>query len=352
MRIGLDYRPALRAVTGIGRYVKGLAGALARTGEVDLSLYGVFFSGNRRAARKAPAGTHLVAWKVPTRLGSLLGADRLLGGCDLFHHTDFTLPRVRRSLPQVMTIHDLAFLAGAGFHTPRACAAMEAVVRGAVQRCRAILVPSEATARDCAEHLGLARERIFVTPLGVDESFFALPPAPPPARPYMLNVATLEPRQNHLRLIRAYLASGVEAELWLAGKPGWICDEVLALARAGAGVRLLGHVKEDRLRELLAGAAAVVYPSLFEGFGLPVLEAMAAGKPVLTTARDPLQSLAGDAALLVDPEDEEALAEGIRRILHDAELRARLSKAGPARARTFTWERCARATLAAYRGVL
>ena len=336
----------MQATTGIGRYVHGLAGALAP--HCDLRLYGCYFSGNRPAARRgAPAP--LTAWKVPSRLIKLLAGtgiypiERLLGGFQVFHNTNFLMLPVRT--PQVMTLHDLAFFRE-GFHTRQASEAMQQVVGEAVRRCGAFCVPSEATARDCEERLGLSRERLFVTPLGVDERFFLAPAE----GAYVLGIGTLEPRKNHLRLVQAM--AGIDAELLLAGGRGWSCDEVIEAVERAPNVRWLGHVPEARLRELVAGASVVAYPSLFEGFGLPVLEAMAAGKPVLTSDRDPMREVAGDAALLVDPCDVGAIADGLRRLLGDPLLRARLAKAGPQRARGFTWEACAQATLRAYQSVL
>ena len=356
----MDFRPAMQATTGIGRYVHGLAGALAD--RCDLRLYGCYFSGNRPEARRgAPAP--LTAFKIPSRLVKLLARtriypiERLLGGFQVFHNTNFLMLPVRT--PQVMTLHDLAFFQE-GLHTARATTAMRQVVDDAVQRCGAFCVPSEATARDCEERLGLSRDRLFVTPLGVDESFFLAPTkcsvAPtegsvaPTEGEYVLGVGTLEPRKNQLRLVQAM--AGIDAELLLAGRRGWSCDDVVEAAEKAPNVRWLGHVPEARLRELVAGASVVAYPSLFEGFGLPVLEAMAAGKPVLTSDRDPMREVAGDAALLVDPCDVGAIADGLSRLLGDPALRERLAKVGPERARRFTWDACAEATLRAYHAVL
>ncbi|MHC4933552.1 MAG: glycosyltransferase family 4 protein, partial [Planctomycetota bacterium] len=278
-----------------------------------------------------------------------VAADRILGGCDLYHHTNFLVGRVSSATPQVMTLHDLAFLRDPSCHTPRAVRALKRVLKRALVRCAAFLVPSKATARDCEALLGLGRDRLFVTPLGVEDSFFDLGRE---SQGYLLAVGTLEPRKNHARLIRAFGRLDGERELRIAGGRGWLCDEVVRAAEATPGVRLLGHLDDTALRAQLAGAAAVAYPSLLEGFGLPLLEAMAAGKPVLTSDRDPLRTVAGGAALLVDPEDEDALAEGLERLLSDSDLRARLAAAGPERARQFTWTACAAATMRAYEAVL
>ncbi len=351
MRIGLDYRPAMGPVTGIGRYVRGLTRELARF--CDLQLYGYFRRGNRPSGRRAPEGATLHARAVPSRLMDLLArlrvvsTERLLGGCDLFHHTNFRLAHVRT--PQVIMLHDLAFLRAPWAHTPRATAALTRVARQAVRRCAAVLVPSPATARDCEVLLGVAPDRVFVTPLGVDERFYELGGGGSGGgKPYLLAVGTLEPRKNFERLIRA--CDGVE--LRIAGASGWLCEGVVAAARERENVHLEGAVSDERLAELMTGASAVAYPSLLEGFGLPVLEAMAAGKPVLTSDLEPMADVAGDAALLVDPTDDEALADGVQRVLFDDALRARLAAAGPERARRFTWEACARATLNAYDAVL
>jgi glycosyltransferase involved in cell wall biosynthesis len=356
VRIGMDFRPAMGSTTGIGRYTAALAGALQRHG-CEMRLFGVFFAGNRRAARRAPPGTRLVAWRVPIRIlrwlraAGLRPVERVLGGCDLFHHTNFIMAPVSPRTTQVMTVHDLAFLADPSCHTPAAVAALTGVVKRAAGRCGAILVPSEATARHCERHLGLGRDRIFVTPEGVDGAFFELPEVAP-ERPYLLAVGTLEPRKNYPRLIRAFLRAKTDAELWIVGRDGWLFGDVYAAAAGQERVRILGHVPEEKLRQLLAGADAVLYPSLMEGFGLPILEGLAAGKPVLTSDRDPMREVAGGAALLVDPTDEDALRDALVRVCGDTDLRAELHRRGPPRAREFTWERCAAATRRAYEAVL
>ncbi len=339
-------------VTGIGRYVRCLTRELARL--CDLQLYGYFRKGNRPAVRVAPDRATLHARAVPSRVMDFLArmrlvtTERLLGGCDLFHHTNFRLAEVR--VPQVITLHDLAFLRTDWAHTPEATEALTRVSREAVRRSAAVLVPSAATARDCEVLLGVSPDRVFVTPHGVDDHFYRLRDkrGDGGGKPYLLAIGTLEPRKNFERLIRA--CDGVE--LRIAGAEGWLCAGVLAAAREKPNVHLEGAVGDERLAELLAGATAVAYPSLLEGFGLPVLEAMAAGKPVLTSDREPMSAVAGDAALLVDPTDDDALADGVRRVMQDDALRARLAAAGPERARQFTWEACARATLQAYDAVL
>ena len=361
MRIGLDFRPAMVPPTGIGRYVASLTGALARR-PLDLRLYGVFLRGNRPAARRGPAGTRLVAWPVPSRLMDLLAttgalsADRAVGGCDVFHHTDYVLPEVSPRTPQVMTLHDLAFLRE-GWHTPRARYSLQQIVAKAQRRCAGFLVPSAATKRECVERLGMRADQLFVTPLGVDPRFFDAARSRDRERPYLLALGTIEPRKNHVRLMRAFEAVAArdpDVELRIAGPWGWRYEEVQA-AHAKSPVRdrirFLGRVPDDELPGVIANAAGVCYVSLFEGFGLPVLEAMAAGVPVLTSDRDPMREVAGDAALLADPADVDAIAAAMSALLSDDALRQRLAAAGPERAREFDWAACAAATLHAYRAV-
>jgi glycosyltransferase involved in cell wall biosynthesis len=343
MRIGLDFRPAMMATTGIGRYVNALSERLAK--DCDLRLFGVFRKGNCPEVRKAPAGARLLAWPIPSRamnfLGPVLPVDRALGGCDLFHHTNFQMAPVARSTPEVITLHDLAFLREPELYTPRMVNELTRLVRRAVDRCAAFCVPSEAVASDCRELLGL--DRIFVTPLGVAANLNA--DFEPPDRPYILMLGTLEPRKNHLRVLRAFAELDVDVDLHLVGGRGWMCDDVLELAERTPRVTWSGHLSEPDLRRELAGAQALVYPSLLEGFGLPVLEANAAGIPALTSDRAPMRT---DAAYCVDPTDEEAIRNGMECLLTDAGLRQELITRGFRRAERRTWQRCADATREVY----
>jgi glycosyltransferase involved in cell wall biosynthesis len=167
---------------------------------------------------------------------------------------------------------------------------------------------------------------------------------------YVLSVGTLEPRKNHARLVRAFdalAATRPDLRLVLAGARGWksgAVDSAIAAAGARARIHVLGGVSADDLAALYSGATAFAYPSLYEGFGLPVLEAMAAGAPVLTSTVSSLPEVAGDAALLVDPDDSDAMAGAMHELLFDEALRTRLAGMGLARAASFTWERTARAT--------
>src|SRR5438105_1342734 len=219
---------------------------------------------------------------------------------------------------------------------------------------RLVMCPSLATMAAC-EEAGIAAERLRVVPLGVRVH----PPQPELSeqvrrryrleRPFVLFVGTVEPRKNLHRVIEAFRAlDAADTELILVGPQGWREDVDVALDGLHGGARTLGYVPRDELDVLYARATAVVYPSLAEGFGLPVLEAMANGAAVVTSAGTATEEVAGDAALLVDPLDVDAIAEALQRLIDDRALAAALGAAARARASTFTWDRSAELAVAVY----
>lgn len=290
---------------------------------------------------------------------------RRLRGFGLFHAPGYVAPR-RLPCPLVLTIYDLVALT-----QPELARRSNAwhyrwrLPRSARDAAR-VIVPLECVARQVSERLGVERERIRIVPLGVDERL--KPPsldararvraAHRLARPYILFVGNLEPKKNLPTLLRAFASlrrGGLPHELVLAGKRGWRCREVFRLpAELGieADVRFLGYVEEADLAGLYGGAELFAFPSLVEGFGLPPLEAMACGTPVVASDAEALVESAGEAAEHVPALDAEALAEAMRRVLGDAALRERLRAAGLARAAEFTWPRAAEATRAVYRDAL
>ncbi|MBZ5623063.1 MAG: glycosyltransferase family 4 protein [Acidobacteriia bacterium] len=257
------------------------------------------------------------------------------------------------------TIHDLTCWLLPETHSPANVAADKRFAERILQRADALIAVSEATRLDAVRILKLVPEKIRVIHHGVADLFFRVTPEDAAAvrsrygldRPYLLFVGTIEPRKNIDLLLQAYGGLGAslrdEFDLILAGPPGWAQDETMARLRqpSSPGIRYLGYVAEGDLPGLFAGATAFVYPSLYEGFGFPVAQAMAAGTPVITSAVSALPEIAGGAALLIDPRSEEALRGAIERILTSPSERARLIGLGRENARRFSWVECARQSL-------
>jgi alpha-1,3-rhamnosyl/mannosyltransferase len=254
------------------------------------------------------------------------------------------------TVPTAIVVYDLVpFIEGAEAQA-RAARIERATIRPALQRAAALLCISEATRRDLVERFPRTADRASVIPLAADAHFADATIEPARLdKPYVLAAGTLEPRKNLVALIEAWAAlpEGIRDAhvLALVGPTGWDVDATLGAARARPGdVRLLGYVDDEELAALYAGCAAFAYPSLYEGFGLPVLEAMSAGAPVVTSATSSLPEVAGDAALLVDPRDVRAIRDALEAVLTDPARAAALRDAGRARAAEFSWERTATLT--------
>lgn len=265
----------------------------------------------------------------------------------------------------VVTVHDCIFMRHPDwFRWERAEYYRWAGSRSA-RRAGRIIADSQATAHDLRELIGVPDSRIDVVPLGVGAQFQPANAAAIDAvrqcyrlpEPCFLYMGTLEPRKNIASLVRAWdrIANEIPEHLVIAGRTGWKPEEMLAAiqgAKHKERIHLPGFIGEEDLAAALGAARAFVWPSHFEGFGLPVLEAMACGTPVLTSDVSSLPEVAGDAALLVDPESEDAIADGLRRLSRDDVLRARLAAAGVQRAAEFTWARTAEMTLKVYERVV
>ena len=265
-----------------------------------------------------------MAWTLPRTL-------RRLGAA--LTHTQYALP-FRCPCPVVVTIHDLSFEHGLMGRRDRLV--FERVVPRAAREAARVLTVSERTKRDLVEHYGIPPERVVVTPNGVDPAFHPATQAAA-ARPYALAVGAIQERKNQ----RAALAAARDAGLELV-VVGPVKDERAAAELREGGARLEGYVEVERLAELYRGAACLVQSSRYEGFGLPVVEAMASGTPVVTVPDPALVEVAGEAAVVV-PEAE--LAAGIRRAVEERDT---LAAKGLERARAFTWEAAARTTVTAY----
>jgi len=282
---------------------------------------------------------------------------------DLVHFTNYLAPLVM-GVPYVVSFHDMTLSLFPEAHTLKKRVLTSSLIPWVARGARRILTPSESTRRDVIRLLGLDPGRVRVIPYAASEIF--CPASEGPQRlataygvrpPYFLYVGTIEPRKNLARTLRAFarVAPGLpQHQLVLVGDLGWKYEEVLAEARRPdlqGRVLLPGYVPEQDLPLLYTHAVAFVYPSLYEGFGFPVVEAMACGAPVLTSRSSSLTEIAEDAAVLVDPLDENRMADAFVALATDAPLRERLRAAGLARAATFTWERTARETVEVYREV-
>jgi glycosyltransferase involved in cell wall biosynthesis len=359
MRIVIDYRPALRARTGAGEYVHQVASALRRLYPGDeLTL----FSSSRThrfdpALADAIAGARLSDHRVPVPVLNFLwhrlewpAVERFIGaGCDVaFSPHPLLLPS---RAAQVVTVHDLDFLK----HPERTSREIRrdypSLAGSHARRAHGVIVPSEYTAREVAHALRVPRERIAICPPGVPA--WREPPRGFDRNGYILFMGTIDRRKNVPALLRAYERlvdrwSGAP-KLVLAGKPaGDDLAGAIAEPRLGDRIQRLGYVAESSKQEIYAGARVLVLPSFDEGFGMPVIEAMSLGVPVVVSARGALPEVAGDAALQIDPTDDASLCDALLRVLSDDDLASTLSARGQERAATFTWEETSTRVRAAF----
>lgn len=291
--------------------------------------------------------------------GAVRGAD-----ADLVHYPCNVIG-LREKTPAVVTVHDLTFLENPAWYRWERAAYNTWGVSRSVRKARRIVAVSEATATALVKRLGVARDTIDVVYNGVDERFVQADEASAttvrekhklPDR-YFLFVGTLEPRKNLERLIRSWarIADKVEVDLVLVGREGWKAEpiyEAIRTVEEPDRIHQIGFLDHDDLPGVMAAAEALVYPSLAEGFGIPVAEAMACGTPVITSKVSSLPEVAGDAGLLVDPLDVGEIGGAMRRVAENEDLRADLSQRGIERAKMFSWRRSAEQTLDTYRKAL
>ncbi len=351
LRVALDMSPALVSVAGVGRYAKGLRDALLRRADVELR------------ELSTPTG-------LPGRVGRGLVREGvwyplLLGhrsrGMQLVH---CPAPYGARTggLPLVLTAHDVLPLSRPELFTRTITAHMRHVSTRQLRKASRVLCGSEHVRGELADLVGVEPHRIAVTPWGVDERFRPSERDPDWVRErfgvngrYVLSVGTLEPRKNLARAVQAFARVRRETEdcsLVIVGAAGWRNEAFEhELGAAGERVVVAGRVTDEELVRLYGGADCLLFPSLGEGIGFPVIEAMSCGTPVVTSDRTSLPELAGDAALLVDPTDPEAIADAVL-ALRDPELAGILSERGLQRSAAHTWDRCAETTVSVYRAAL
>ncbi|MEI7645602.1 MAG: glycosyltransferase family 1 protein [Chloroflexales bacterium] len=379
MIIGVDYTAAAWQGAGIGRYTREL---IAATVPRDRTLrYVLFYAAGglppggpylRALAELCAANPNVRARPIPLsprlltilwqRLRLPIPVEALVGKMDILHAPDFVLPPTRARA--LLTVHDLTFMVRPETADVGLRRYLLAAVPRSLRRADLVLVDSLATGADLHRLLGVGQERVRLLYPGVSERFRPLPAAEvEPLRAqlglpesFLLFVGTLEPRKNLVRLVEAFghlIGGGAHPELHLviAGRRGWLYAETFAtVERLGLTerVRFLDFVDDAHLPGVYNLARVFVYPSLYEGFGLPALEAMACGTPVVTANVSSLPEVAGDAAVLVDPLDPEAIAGGIARALAEP---ARLRVAGPSQARRFSWDIAAAGLIDTYRAL-
>ena len=364
MRIGVNVHLLSTTHTGIQHYIRALVPELvAQAASHEVVLYGepsqLPVSADRgvrwvSASRPLRSGVHRVLWEQ-TVLPRLLRRD----GVEVFFSPAFVLPMGWEGAG-VVTVHDLNFEVSPQTVHPIRRAYLRRITRWSVLHARRVIAISASTTSDIVRRYGVPDEKVAVIPYGLDGIFhfegaralepivrqrYALP------EQFLLFVGTLEPRKNLPRLIEAYALASRKADLpplVLAGAPGWQHERILSRAQ-GLGIVdkivFTGYIPRDHLPGVYAAASALLYPSLYEGFGLPPLEAMGCGTPVLASHTSAMPEVVGDAGILVEPHDVQAIASGILRITKDEALRQQIKERGVERARQFRWDEAARSTL-------
>jgi glycosyltransferase involved in cell wall biosynthesis len=380
LRVGFNATPLLSPLTGIGQYIVNLGRALAGTGEVDAySFYGYRWRHEAPAPPAGPLGSDgarrvrraikpFIPFKrelrqAQQRFQFARGSRRL--GLDIYHEPNYV--PIGYEVPVVITVHDLSWLRYPKTHPADRIRWLDRSMPSAVARAAAILVDSDFIREEVLATFGVDPARVHTAHLGVSSAF--RPRSPDETRvtlspldllhgQYVLAVGTIEPRKNIRHVLAAYARLPERQRkrfpLVVAGASGWraadLERELRALTERGE-IRFLGHVPDEHLPMIYAGATAFVFASVYEGFGLPPLEAMASGVPVLVADRAALPEVTAEAAVKLDPDAPEDTSQKLAAMLDDGVMRAQFASRGRHRAAGFTWDACARRTLAVYRAV-
>jgi glycosyltransferase involved in cell wall biosynthesis len=388
MRIGIDYTSAATQGAGIGRYTRELLRALLALPSDNR--YSFFYASRKRideSSLQSPTSNfhHLPVhdkWlmRVWHRLRMPIPVELIIGKVDLFHSPDFTLPPTLPGVPTLLTVHDLSFIRDPDSAWPSLRVFLNKAVPRSVKRATHVLADSQATKNDLVELFGTPAEKITVLYSGVEARFapvrdraeidrvcakYQLP------RPFILSVGTLQPRKNYARLIEAFgqfvaahtstaplrgsaQYAACDYDLVITGGRGWLYESIFEqVKRSGleGRVHFPGFVDEADLPTLYSAADLFAYVSLYEGFGLPLLEAMACGAPVVGSNTSSLPEVLGDAGWQVDPRSVDDIAQALTRMMSTPELRQRSIGLGLERAQLFTWDKAARELLAIYEQV-
>ncbi|MDH3753961.1 MAG: glycosyltransferase family 4 protein [Acidimicrobiia bacterium] len=363
MQVAIDATPLLQPLTGIGVFTAAIARELTARDDVDLTAFTVTWRGRHRLADGIDASIGRRGWPVPARATHWLWArapfppaELVAGRADLYHGTNYVVPpSARRAM--VVSVHDLVSV-----HHPEWCTApvrqFPVLIQKAIDRGAWVHADSEHMAAAIRDEFDVEPERVVSVPLGADAPA-AIDHAPrgQTTAPYLLALGTIEPRKDHPTLVAAFdrlAGDHPELRLVVAGADGWGVgpfDRALADAVHSDRIERRGYVSDAERHALLTGADVLVYPSLDEGFGLPPLEAMQLGIPVVATAVGSIPEVVGDAAELAPPGDVDALAGAMSRAL-EPDRAATLASAGPQRARQFTWKRTAAGLCQLYEGAI
>src|SRR5579863_4514239 len=372
MRIAIDYTAAIRQSAGVGNYVRRLVDAMLA--QDASNQYTLLTSGRPTRERPFPQAQNVQGrsiiipdrylniiwyrWRLP------LYATFFSGQVDIYHGPDFALPPLNGKLRKVVTVHDLSFLEHPEYAVPSLAAYLKKIVPEAVAAADVVASVSQTTSQSLIKHFKTPTEKIVVVPNGVAPYYrritdpvllgatrhkFGL------KHPLVLGVGTMEPRKNHLGLIKAFAQAQKKkkgpAMLALAGGKGWLYEETkqaVADLKLEHKVRFLGHISDLELVTLYSMADVFAFPSFSEGFGIPPLEAMACGTPIITSNTSSLPEVVGDAALLVDPHNIIELGHAITRLLEDEQLREELRQKGYQRAQHYSWSASASKMLSIY----
>jgi glycosyltransferase involved in cell wall biosynthesis len=367
MKVAMDVSPLCYPRSGVGTYVANLLAALQRRGDVE-----VIPLAHRRRAHANDPRSHAPArrrWNRTVWLQFGLPRELARLSPDVVHFTNHVCSLAARQ-PAVLTIHDASLFVHPEFHGRARLLSMRPLIRPSARHARAVITVSEASRSEIVDRLGLPPQKVYAIPLAPGAEFLSLARNDSleavrrrwklPER-FVLFVGTIEPRKNLARLLEAWGRlcregnPGADA-LVLTGQPGWrdrgIYETIRRLGLQPPRLRLLGHVSNADLVALYNLATCLAFPSLYEGFGLPVVEAMACGCPVLTSDDGALVEASGDAAVHVDARSVDDIATGLRRLLHDVALRETLKARGLARAGELSWDRTAQRTVEVYRAAV
>ena len=373
-QIAIDYTAAYEQGAGIGRYVRELVAHLAQ--EDSNTPYRLFVAGAKTDNLPLVPADNF-SWK-PTRISPIwltriwhrlrfpLPIEVFTGSVDLYHATDFVLPPTRPGTKTILTVHDLSFVRVPESASPPLKKYLDDVVPRSVHRATHVLADSTATKQDLIDLYGVSPDKITVLLCGIDSRFQRVSGDMKEIRdkykladrPYVFSIGTVQPRKNYSRLIEALARlrdRNYDVDLVIAGGKGWLAAPIYKTIEdtcMGAHVHFIGFAADQDLPALYSGAICVGYPSLYEGFGFPILEGMACGTAVITSNVSSMPEVAGDAALMVDPYDVDAITDALQRIIGDDDLRQSLIERGYERVKQFTWAGTAQQLRQIYHDIL